>query len=156
MTSDSLTSVRTTTTLCYITVCVLNCIYVEHVRLLIFTIICTHYCYYPFILQAPFTWRFKKSRRRRRRKRRGKILVLGDSNFSNVVWKRHPLFSIAGGGATFFDVPYMLSFTCIPKCHIRAVIIALGINHRPDMRGWREAIVSAIRMVRERFPNTPV
>lgn len=56
----------------------------------ILTLQLTLFCF----LQA--TWSDKKSRQLRRRRRRGVVLILGDSNFGNKVWKEHPFLSSSG------------------------------------------------------------
>ena len=64
-----------------------------------------------------------------RRLRRSVILIVGDSNFTNISWNRRPFLSISGGGATFRDVGDLLRAP--PRSHFRPVILGLGINHRP-------------------------
>lgn len=92
-------------------------------------------------MQKVTSWRMKKGRRR------GRIVVIGNSNFNNICWHKHPFVSFSDGGR---GQPPLISSASYPPPRT----ITLGINHRPKEMGWEEEIFLAVKHVR--FPGACV
>ncbi len=109
------------------------------------------------IIVTFFSFSLQRSERTtRRRARRGQVLVMGDSNFTHRSWKVAPFFSIAGGGATFHDLRRFAGVR--PQADVRAVVVGLGINHRPTVAlpDVLQVVREGISEVRRLFPDTPI
>jgi len=57
-------------------------------------------------------------------------MIIGDSNTTHKDFIRKPFIINSGGGARFSDVHRLLRQR--PMVGIKAVVLALVINHRPD------------------------